>query len=71
MLAQLIECIEYAYTDAYENHPPELCFTRDRIYEVKGYWKGRGYILINDHGEEHTVGYRGDKWFDKHFRVIG
>jgi hypothetical protein len=65
-MAILLRCIQNAYTDETE----DLNFVMDRDYEVQGEWEDRGYLLTNEIGEEHTVGRKGEKWFDRHFIII-
>lgn len=69
-MAILVECIEYAYTEAFEEVPETLCFLRDKTYPVHD-MEEEGYVLENEQGEGHVVGRTGDPWFDEHFRVIG
>lgn len=69
-MAQLVECIEYAYTEPFKGEPEVLCFLRDKTYPVHDMYED-GYLLENEQGEGHIVGRIGDSWFDDHFRVIG
>lgn len=66
MMAILLRCKNQAYMD--DGSGPR--FLHDKSYRVQWKCSRDGYYLINEDGEEHSVGVEGDKWFDKHFEVV-